>query len=56
MLFSKIEAAGLSSNSIEWINLDMSSMDSVLSFAKAILDKNVPISLLINNGMYYKHN
>jgi len=28
----------------------MSSMDSVLSFAKAILDKNVPISLLINNA------
>jgi len=50
MLFSKIEDAGLPSNSIEWINLDMSSMDSVSSFAKAVLDKNVPISLLINNA------
>lgn len=26
-------------------------MDSVRSFAQAILDKDVPISLLINNGV-----
>ena len=54
MLFEKIEAAGLSSASIEWIDLDMSSMNSVSSFAKKILNKNVPISLLINNGMLTK--
>jgi len=50
ILLDHIEAAGLPSNSIEWINLDMSSMDSVTSFAKTILNKNVPISLLINNA------
>ena len=27
-------------------------MDSVQSFAQTILDKNVPISVLINNGIY----
>ena len=53
LLFDNIEAAGLPSTSIEWINLDMSSMDSVRSFGQTILDKNVPISLLINNGMTY---
>jgi len=50
LLFDNIEAAGLPSTSIEWINLDMSSMDSVRSFGQTILDKNVPISLLINNA------
>lgn len=50
MLLSSVEKAGLPSGSVEWIYLDMSSMDSVRSFAQAILDKNVPISLLINNA------
>ncbi|XP_057379880.2 dehydrogenase/reductase SDR family member on chromosome X-like isoform X1 [Daphnia carinata] len=49
-LFKSIQEAKLPSGSIEWINLDMSSMDSVRSFAQAILDKDVPISLLINNA------
>lgn len=50
MLLSSVEKAGLPSGSVEWIYLDVSSMDSVRSFAQTILDKNVPISLLINNG------
>lgn len=49
-LFDKLEEAGLPTDSVEWINLDLSSLDSVRDFAKIVLDKNVPISLLINNA------
>jgi short-subunit dehydrogenase len=51
LLLKEVEKSGLPSGSVEWINLDMSSMDSVRNFAQAILIKNVPISVLINNGM-----
>ncbi len=49
-LFDKLMEAGISSESVEWISLDMASVDSVRNFAETILQKNVPISLLINNG------
>lgn len=52
-LFDKLEEAGLPTDSVEWINLDLSSLDSVRDFAKIVLDKNVPISLLINNGIWF---
>lgn len=52
LLYKSVDEAGLPRGSVEWINLDMSSMDSVRSFAQTILDKNVPISLLINNGKF----
>ena len=51
VLLKEVEKVGLPAGSVEWINLDMSSMDSVRSFAQTILNKNVPISVLINNGM-----
>ena len=51
LLYKSVEKEGLPTGSVEWINLDMSSMDSVRAFGQAILDKNVPISLLINNGL-----
>lgn len=50
LLLKSVDKAGFPNGSVEWIHLDMSSLDSVRSFAQAILDKNVPISLLINNG------
>ncbi|XP_032781983.2 retinol dehydrogenase 11 [Daphnia magna] len=50
LLLKSVEKAGFPTGSVEWINLDVSSMDSVRSFGQAILDKNVPISLLINNA------
>ncbi|EFX86945.1 hypothetical protein DAPPUDRAFT_312400 [Daphnia pulex] len=50
LLYKSVEQAGFPTGSVEWINLDMSSMDSVRAFGQAILDKNVPISLLINNA------
>ena len=55
ILLKKVQAAGFPSTSIEWISLDLSSMDSVSSFARTILNKNVPISILINNGMHTEH-
>lgn len=45
-----MEANGVPTDAVEWISLDMSSLESIKSFAQAVLDKNVPISLLINNG------
>lgn len=51
LLYKSVEQAGFPTGSVEWINLDMSSMESVRAFGQAILDKNVPISLLINNGV-----
>lgn len=35
---------------VEWIDLDMSSLESIQNFANNILEKNTPIELLINNG------
>ncbi|KAI9555092.1 hypothetical protein GHT06_017607 [Daphnia sinensis] len=49
-LFDKLAEAGFPTDSVEWINLDLSSLDSVRNFAKTVLDKNVPISLLVNNA------
>ncbi|XP_046647110.1 retinol dehydrogenase 12-like isoform X2 [Daphnia pulicaria] len=49
-LYESIKNAGLPTGSVEWINLDLSSMDCVRAFGKAVLDKNIPISLLINNA------
>lgn len=42
---------GWDEESVEWIELDLSSMDSVRTFVKRVLEKDVPISLLINNGL-----
>ena len=50
MLLDKVSKAGLPADHVEWIDCDMSSMESVRSFGKKILEKNVSISLLINNG------
>ncbi|EFX86946.1 hypothetical protein DAPPUDRAFT_312401 [Daphnia pulex] len=50
LLYQSVKQAELPTESVEWINLDMSSMESVGAFGQAILDKNVPISLLINNA------
>ena len=50
MLLDKVSKEGLPADHVEWIDCDMSSMESVRSFGKKILEKNVSISLLINNG------
>jgi dehydrogenase/reductase SDR family protein X len=50
LLFSSLEKNGIAKTSVEWVNLDMSSMESIKEFALEILNKNVPISLLINNA------
>lgn len=50
ILFKNMEANGIPTESVEWIGLDMSSLESIKSFAQAVLDKNVPVSLLINNA------
>lgn len=34
----------------ELLVLDLTSLDSVRAFAQKILDKNVPINILLNNG------
>lgn len=50
ILVKNMEANGIPTDSVEWVSLDMSSLESIKSFAQAVLDKNVSISLLINNG------
>lgn len=48
-----MEEAGIPADSVEWINLDLSSLNSVRNFAKVVTDRNIPISLLINNGICF---
>ncbi|XP_046437170.1 short-chain dehydrogenase TIC 32 B, chloroplastic-like [Daphnia pulex] len=49
-LFENLEEAGIPADSVEWINLDLSSLNSIRNFAKVVTDRNIPISLLINNA------
>lgn len=49
-LEEKLYEAGIPENTVMWVALDMSSMDSVKAFAGKIVEKNIPISILINNG------
>lgn len=49
-LEGKLFETGIPEGTVTWISLDMSSMDSVKVFAEKVIEKNIPISILINNG------
>jgi len=50
MLFERIQKEGIAAEQVEWIECDMSSTTSVRAFAKKIVEKKVPVHLLINNA------
>ena len=47
---SKCRESGLKGGSYECLELDLMALKSVRKFAKAILEKNLPIHVLVNNG------
>ena len=49
-LTEKLNQENIQEGSFEALELDLMSMDSVKSFAKQILDKNLKIDVLINNA------
>ena len=44
------ESGNMGTGKYELFVLDLTSLDSVRAFAQKILDKNVPVNLLLNNG------
>ena len=44
------DSGNMGTGKYELLVLDLTSLDSVRAFAQKILDKNVPINLLLNNG------
>ena len=44
------ESGNMGTGKYELLVLDLTSLESVRAFAQKILDKNVPINLLLNNG------
>ena len=47
---SKCRESGLKGGSYECLELDLMALKSVQKFANAILEKNLPIHVLVNNG------
>lgn len=49
-LVQKLRNEGITSGSAEAMALDLNSLDSVKLFAQNVVNKNVPVHLLINNA------
>lgn len=45
-----IRQQGIQTGSAEVLSLDLNSLTSVRQFSQILLDRNLPINLLINNG------
>ncbi len=49
-LIDKIRKEGIQSGSAEVLELDLNSFTSVRAFAQNLIDRSIPINILVNNG------
>lgn len=49
-LIDKLRKEGIQSGSAEVLRLDLESFSSVKEFAQNLLNRNIPINILVNNG------